>query len=60
MFLIENQLFLPLMEEISGNEPPEKKKELSPLAKKLIRQKTKENYHGLFSPLKITMAVWDD
>lgn len=40
----------------SENEPPEKKKELPPLAKKLIHQKTKKNYHGLYDYVMINLT----
>ena len=39
-----------------ANEPPKKKKEQSKLVKKLLRQKTKKGFHGLYDYVQINMT----
>ena len=41
---------------VSANEPPLKEPELSPLAKKLITQKKKKHYHGLYDYVQIYLT----
>ena len=41
---------------VSTNEPPVKEPEISPLAKKLIAQKKKKHYHGLYDYVQIYLT----
>ncbi len=41
---------------VSANEPPVKELEISPLAKKLIAQKKKKHYHGLYDYAQIYLT----